>query len=224
MQLMRVVVGTPDVQRPDECKRTGPVRQPETRVLDRTPHPLGVGMACRVVIAGTRPMEPQWMTGWPKGERSRRAPIVTHQGDLLTPRAVGALTVDRPIPCREPMPGCTRPAGVIAHDLCGLPVPDPHDRDPPAVLSQALGHVDAPPFVGLGRSGFAPGRRAFGPELRIGLDPHVRRPHQTPPPLLVGWQLLHAAPIRPNPAVALAGRRRRERLHTWEQRIVALGD
>jgi hypothetical protein len=67
-------------------------------------------MACPVVIAGQRLMEPQCLPGWHKGERSRRAPVGTQQGDLLTPRAVGALTGDRHSPCREPMPGWARPA------------------------------------------------------------------------------------------------------------------
>lgn len=221
---MCVVVVDPSRERSAQLSRAAPCREPETCFFQRAHQARWLGMALRIVVAGQSLLNPQCMARLPKGERGRLTPVVTHQGETLPPRAIRALPVDSQIHRRHPMLGWAGRADVVPDNLLGLPIQHHHDLNPAAIPHQELGHRDAPPFMGLGGSGFTPRRRPLGLELPVGRDHEVVLPHQAQAPRLVHRPRLHEAPIGPDAAVAPARGLGFARLNPVEPAFMALGD
>jgi hypothetical protein len=96
---------------------------------------------------------------------------------------------------------CALTPSIRPNDLLGVPIEHHHDVDPPEVLHQHLGHIDAPPFVRPGGLGFAPCRGPLRFELQVGGHQQMVLSHEAQEPLLVDRQLFHEAQVRPNAAV-----------------------
>jgi hypothetical protein len=109
-------------------------------------------MTLRVVIAGTRLMNPQRVAGLHTGERGRLAPVVTHQGHALASDAIGALVIDGHIQGRQPTPGGARPACVVAHDLFGTTNPAPPRCRPSQSPRPGSWSCRCPPFIAFSRA------------------------------------------------------------------------
>jgi hypothetical protein len=105
----------------------------------------------------------------------------------------------------------------VAYDRLGIPIQHHHDVDLPKPLHQDLGHVNAPPLVGFGGSGFAARGRPLGFQPEVGLYHEAVFLHQPQNALFVDRLLLHKAQIRPDAAVTP------ERVLGLEQTIVTVG-
>jgi hypothetical protein len=149
--------------------------------------------------------------------------MIAHQREAFPPGAIRKLTVDCPLQGLHPMPGRAGHARIVAHDLLGVPVQHQHDRDPATALDHHVGHVDAPPLVGLGRLGCVPGRPPLRLPLPVGPHQQLMRSHQPQHALLMDALRLDNAQRGPEPAVAPERMLGLECLKAGEQAFGPLG-
>ena len=199
---MLVIIGNPGFQSLDQRKGAGPVPEPQTCFLQGAHDPLSVRVSLRVVSAGAHVVNSQGSAGPQKPRRRGLAAVITHQRETLGSDPGRELPMDGHVQGREPILRLALPASRIAdHDL-GVPIEPHHHVDPAEALDQHLGHVDAPPLVGLRGSRCAPPRRPLGLQLQVRGDPEVVLPHPSPHPLVGDRLLRNARPVSPDTAIA----------------------
>jgi hypothetical protein len=79
---MRVIVHEPTFERLEPRQRAGPFVQPDTFLLQGAHHPFGVGVACGVVIAGTRRPHAQGTAGLHQSHRGGLTAVIAQQRAL----------------------------------------------------------------------------------------------------------------------------------------------
>jgi len=221
---MHVVVLDPRSEGTDSGERPGPLMPPEVLLFQRAPHPLGVGIALRIVIAREGLMNAQRVARPPACHRGGLTAVVAHQAQAVAPDPLRNLVVHGQVQGGQPGLRGGAQGRMVSHDRLGLPI-EHHDAiDPAHVLDQDLGHVNAPPLVRPGGVGLAPRRRPLGFQALPGCHEQVMLPHQAQDPFLVDRQLLDKAQGRPAPAVSPAGVLRLQGLETFEPPFVARHD
>lgn len=144
----------PDSQFFEKHKRARPFAKPDELFFHGAVDALDVGIALGIVVAGKGLMNPELGTNLHKLLGGGLTAVVAHEMKVLPSDPVGELAVDGHIQGLEPMLCFGTNIGVVTDNLLGIPVEDDHDVDPPEVLDEDLGHVDAPPFVGARGAGF----------------------------------------------------------------------
>jgi hypothetical protein len=167
---MLVVSLDPAAKCADHLKRAAPFLQPEAFFFEGADHALRVGIALGMVITCQRLVETQGAAGLPKGHSGRLTVVIAHQRQPPTSGAIRKLPVDSPIQSRQPVSGRALATSLGADHCCGRPVEHPHAREPAEVPAQDVGHVDTPPFVGLGGFGFPSSGRPLRSQALIGGD------------------------------------------------------
>ena len=131
---MVVVVGHPSFESAHQFIGTGPFLQPEARFFEGVHHPLGVGLALGVIVAGKRVLNAQGRACLHARHRGGLTAVGTQQEHTLCPSPVEALTVPRHAQGCQPLPGGTGNAGGVSHALCCGPIQDQADIDPAKTL------------------------------------------------------------------------------------------
>jgi hypothetical protein len=160
----------PAPESPTQRDRTGPCLQPQAFFLTGAQGPLRVGVTLGVVVTSERLLKPQRRPGPHEGQRGRLAPVVTQQARALASCPIRTLAVGCPVQGAQPMPGGAGAARLTPHDVFRLPSQDRDAVHPATALDQGLRHLEAPPRVGLGRSGCAASRGALSRARRVGRD------------------------------------------------------
>mgnify|MGYP003288449966 CR=1 FL=1 len=219
---MLVVIRDPVCTRVHQLHGTGPVLQPEAFLFEGPHKALRIGVAFRVVIAGKGLVYAQGTAGLHKGARRWLTAVIPHEGQTLISRPIGELPVDGPAQRLQPLLGRTPDAGLVAHDRFGIPLEHHHDINPTDPLHQDFGHVDAPPLVGLDRSGLTAYRCPLGLQRHVRGNQPAMLPHPPQPPFLVHRPLLHKAQIGPHPAIAPKRMLRFQRPDSREEAFIPL--
>jgi hypothetical protein len=221
---MRVVASDPALEGMSYGDRTGPLVPPEAFLFQRTHHALGIGVALRVVIAGTRLLDPQETASLPKGGGRRWASVITHERQPLAASTLGELAVDGHIDGLEPILGGAPQPRIVTHDRLGRPIEDHHEVDPAHAFHHDFGHLDAPPLMGLGGGWCAPRRRPLGLQRQLWGDQEMVLPQQSQHPLVVDRLLFNDMQVSPETAIAPERVLDLEGPEAWQQLLIALDD
>jgi hypothetical protein len=218
---MRVVGGDPCREGPGSGEGTGPCLPPETFLFPRAPHPLGVGMALRGVIARQGRLDCPGPTGLHVGGGGRLTAVGTPHRKPLALGALRALASDGHLQGREPRRRWA-PHPSRGPDARHGPIA-PHDEVAPPRLPPAPGSSRGPTMRAAGWAwvGSLWVAAALDATRWGGHQPLVR-PQEAQAPWLVARPRCHEAPRRPETAVTPVRVLRLQGVAPWPQAWVPL--
>jgi hypothetical protein len=114
------------------------------------------------------------------------------------------------------------PAAYKVADRLRVPIEDHHDIDPAEAVDEYLGHIDAPPLVGLGRPRFLAYWCALGSQAPLRDDQQLMLSYQSPNTFLVDRSPLHEVQVSPDAAIAPERMLRLQLANTLDQHCVTL--